>query len=697
MEITIKNLIQIPIILKWDRREKEKIDEKLSTWVYRTVYHNCATGKLGHDVAEVVNTGLPYLLLDRKSKDVDGFTIQYDEDLKMLAVIWARFNTRAIKEGECRYWEERNRFYVDIDKNIFYNYYGNSKYNRYEKTYDKKCWSIPFDCNKMIDIRLCSNTKKSASIDEIHKMFPKCVQMSGNRVSYLNNYWSFLYFLQYKEPVVKSGPKQRRIDELAAIELPNIDFSKIELGEAKGYWDACSRLSFVQKVPKEDEELCVLRTFEIIRETGEAFEFGRYYIGKKETIACKKNNKGQYIQAPLHNDASNWNFMLMDIEKDAAKGTKLEYCMSIIDEFEDDMKGIAIMAFNQWPVFEMLYKLGHQDYIKTTLKSNSYSSPIKGLEGDFGKLGTGKNLNKILGLNKHQMKVALDEAEQNDNRYGNRLSAIAIVKKIAGGIEHRDYWQHSGPECKVKYVSIADMDWDTFRKLFWFAKEVSSSSGTTYLYGSKAVNINCAVMINKLYGMKATINMLDSILMASKKTNNDGWRRNSFVILLRDYLDMVSEMNMANRFKPYFDTVEELKEMHDEVAILHTTFKQKIEMEKWDNRKAFWNKFVYSDSNYEVIAPDKPEDLAVEGLELRHCVKGYIPKVTRGDTNVVFIRKAEEIDKPFFTAEISNTGYIEQIHGFGNRNLSTEPDLIYFVENWRKACKLKEHDFNKVR
>jgi hypothetical protein len=38
----------------------------------------------------------------------------------------------------------------------------------------------------------------------------------------------------------------------------------------------------------------------------------------------------------------------------------------------------------------------------------------------------------------------------------------------------------------------------------------------------------------------------------------------------------------------------------------------------------------------------------------------------------------------FLTVEITNDGSIQQVHGFANRNASTEPGLTKFVKKWAK-------------
>lgn len=103
-----------------------------------------------------------------------------------------------------------------------------------------------------------------------------------------------------------------------------------------------------------------------------------------------------------------------------------------------------------------------------------------------------------------------------------------------------------------------------------------------------------------------------------------------------------------------------------------------------------WSRWEYEDEHYIVKAPKKPEELAREGIELHHCVKSYISKVVDGFTNIMFIRKKKKLDKPFFTVKIGNNNKIEQIHGSCNRNISSEPDMLYFVNDLCKARKISK-------
>ncbi len=66
-------------------------------------------------------------------------------------------------------------------------------------------------------------------------------------------------------------------------------------------------------------------------------------------------------------------------------------------------------------------------------------------------------------------------------------------------------------------------------------------------------------------------------------------------------------------------------------------------------------------------------------------------------TNILFIREKTDIDKPFFTVEVTNDSVIQQVHGFANRNVDTEPGLDEFIKEWVKKKKMKISNFNKIR
>ena len=166
-----------------------------------------------------------------------------------------------------------------------------------------------------------------------------------------------------------------------------------------------------------------------------------------------------------------------------------------------------------------------------------------------------------------------------------------------------------------------------------------------------------------------------------------------------DYVSMISQMNAFGDFKISFADHKELRNMHDLVTALYNAKKNKYMKEAFVKNIKKCDKYEFESEFYNLVtlAPKDPVEVTREGIELKHCVKSYIPKIIDGKTNIMFIRKKDDPKTPFFTVEISNDGTIEQIHGLLNRNIDTEPNMDKFVKSWCKNKKLKLNDINKIR
>ncbi len=88
---------------------------------------------------------------------------------------------------------------------------------------------------------------------------------------------------------------------------------------------------------------------------------------------------------------------------------------------------------------------------------------------------------------------------------------------------------------------------------------------------------------------------------------------------------------------------------------------------------------------YMLVPPRDMKDLFEEGRKLCHCVGSYSDRIIQGTTCIMFIRKVEEPDKPYFTIEIEpHNNYVVQLRGLSNRsvNRTSEKDLIQFLIVW---------------
>ena len=94
--------------------------------------------------------------------------------------------------------------------------------------------------------------------------------------------------------------------------------------------------------------------------------------------------------------------------------------------------------------------------------------------------------------------------------------------------------------------------------------------------------------------------------------------------------------------------------------------------EHYEKRK----EFEYSFGDLILIQPEKLSDIINEGKALCHCVGGYAKRHANGSTNIFFIRRISEPDKPYYTIEVSNSLKIIQCHGYRNDAATGKPEEI---------------------
>jgi hypothetical protein len=94
----------------------------------------------------------------------------------------------------------------------------------------------------------------------------------------------------------------------------------------------------------------------------------------------------------------------------------------------------------------------------------------------------------------------------------------------------------------------------------------------------------------------------------------------------------------------------------------------------------------YENKEYKVVVPITNVDILDEAEQQQHCVASYIDKITKGETNILFIRKKENLEASLLTVELRD-GVICQVRGFQNRIFTKEE--FEFMEEWSKKKGLK--------
>lgn len=200
-------------------------------------------------------------------------------------------------------------------------------------------------------------------------------------------------------------------------------------------------------------------------------------------------------------------------------------------------------------------------------------------------------------------------------------------------------------------------------------------------------------------------NISTSFLFKILEMYNKNYKKKRYYALYEyypDYFHMAVKLHASgikNIFELYQINTQNFsatKKIHDSLSVFYEDFLAKESDIKFEGYVSKMNKYLFEDKNFKIVVPKSTYDLKMEGKELHNCLGSYCDRILAGKTNVVFIRKQNNIEKPFFAAEISNTGQLKQVHGFANKNANKEKGLTGFIENWSKKTGLNYYNYNRV-
>lgn len=152
---------------------------------------------------------------------------------------------------------------------------------------------------------------------------------------------------------------------------------------------------------------------------------------------------------------------------------------------------------------------------------------------------------------------------------------------------------------------------------------------------------------------------------------------------------LVDYINICNRMSaPIEKYPKSLKLAHD---IANKNLKiviSSIEAQEFKNTvsEKEYKSLVYKGKEYQVIVPEKAEDVIDEGRKLHHCVGSYVSKIRKKETKICFMRKTDSINTPLITLEVRD-GYLTQYRGNCNRAPSKEE--MNFIEEYAKSKNIK--------
>ena len=516
-------------------------------------------------------------------------------------------------------------------------------------------------------VHTASDAKRIVNLTKSFKEYFEIGYIGANRYVAFNEAKDIPLFLKASELSIRNSAKQAQTDELAAIELKDHSFA--------GYGE--NTICYADKV---NDEWTVLRWWVKVAD-GRHLETVRMYVNKKEAIHCRSNLKDRWVHSPAKIKATSFNADRVVLQSpDVFDGTKLEYFKNISTEMCN--QSAALYMLTMYPEFEQLYKVGFDWLCDKYIASHYQLSWKNFVEQYCGTVNWGaKNVLRMLGVNHHQVEMI--------SKYNKKVSTFKLP-----------YWEEyymNSIVRNLKNIFISDelnsIDNDTFDfiiKSMMYKERVSSSYSSslarTYdIYGKDAIHFI------------KDLNSISNGSQSSTVTRNQIAQNLKVDMIYSDVMRMIQSGNYMDRIRPRFSSIQELVTCHEILVDLtnsdeaNASAKKNLQYaEGFNKHKKNWEEFAWEgDDTYCVLAPKSPIDIAVEGITLRHCVKSFIPAVSSGETNILFIRKKGDEETPFFTVEVDNRKAIRQVHGSCNCNVTSVAGLQEFVKAWAKKKKLR--------
>lgn len=316
------------------------------------------------------------------------------------------------------------------------------------------------------------------------------------------------------------------------------------------------------------------------------------------------------------------------------------------------------------------------------------------------------------------------------------------VKKIRSEMYLKEYLQHNQLEFLVK-LGFYKLAQTIIKGVFY--------SDDDKLFNINGTNFETIFNVEKKYMKElqrmnpslVELNMFRKIKKYNIKTNNEefkflvniaketyfetcgGLYKKASITKVYNYIKKIhllykqeidEEISISSVWNDYIDYLEGLEkldydidnvmfprnfiEAHDKVSEALEDFDEDKAKEERDKKNdiikklSIENRYLeFKDDNYIIITPKSTKDIKREGRILRHCVATYIDNIAEKKTYVMFVRRKEYPNRPFYTVEIKDNE-IKQVRGFRNKNANE--DIKVFIEKFKEAKLVNKKELKEV-
>lgn len=335
-----------------------------------------------------------------------------------------------------------------------------------------------------------------------------------------------------------------------------------------------------------------------------------------------------------------------NLDKELA-GTPWQYCQLKEYYLYDRMvmdTAPYLLTYLEAPFLEYLVKL--RLFWQTT-------HAVYGSRGYYGQREVlnmeGKTLKEVLGVEK---------------------SDISFLRQINGGINELKLLQimrekKMKPDAElfqwVKEREITAMEDLSIPLCYVIPQKLTRYLERQYAAGNNRKSRNS---IQHYYDINRVLTEYKDYLRACEELAYD--LTDNFVLFPRDLSKAHDQANNMMDLKKVAQYDEQIADIHDQLVKL----------------------YQYRKDGLIVLPPKSAQEIVAEGQKLHHCVGNYVVDVVEKRCAILFIRKEERLEEPFFTVEVRGD---EIIQTSGKGNGGPTPEIKQFLDRWtgKKALKMK--------
>ena len=267
--------------------------------------------------------------------------------------------------------------------------------------------------------------------------------------------------------------------------------------------------------------------------------------------------------------------------------------------------------------------------------------------------------------------------------------------KIADKLNSLGYKYNTVEDIDIYNLSIVNKYFKGFVKHFNENNNIKISEFVKYIYPRLWAEEH-NITINEVFTLEFIRRILNSHF-TDEQINYiiNCMRRGVCYYFIDNNYESFNYWQMLDKFQEYFDICKKINIPYEKdffrgcinAKRMYQTYKLQFDNEAIvDNYKK--HNLFFEDDNFTIVIPQTVEDFKNEAIQQNNCVYScYLQLVINHKTNVIFIRKKDNIEKSFITCEVSNNGNIKQYLLKHNKRVNTntlEHEFYHKYAKWLK-------------